>query len=64
MSLEEFGTLLGVSGRFILYVERGERLFPEERQRLLVSELNLTPEKLSKIESIYDEGEECKVNVI
>lgn len=62
MSFEEFGALLGVSGRFIHYVEKGERLFPEARQRLLITELDLTPEKLMKIESIYDEGERHKAS--
>jgi transcriptional regulator with XRE-family HTH domain len=55
LSRDEMGALLGVSGRFIHYVERGERNLPRERAEMLADELALTPEKLARILAIHDE---------
>lgn len=53
LSCEELGSLIGVSGRFISFVERGARKLPEVRAQMIERELDLTPEKLALIYDIY-----------
>lgn len=57
LSREEIGALIGVSGRFISFIEKDERLFPTTRRDMLVSELELTVSKLARINEIYEEGQ-------
>lgn len=55
LSREEVGAMMGVSSRFISYVERGDRKLPEERAERLTRALSLTPEKLARVLAIYEE---------
>lgn len=55
LSCEEMGALIGVTGRFISFVERGERNLPKARADVLTEELDLTPEKIGRILAIYEE---------
>ncbi|MFD2332260.1 XRE family transcriptional regulator [Cohnella sp. GCM10020058] len=56
LSCDEIGALMDVSGRFVSYVERGERILPEYRAMRLEDELGLTPEKLTRILAIQKSG--------
>lgn len=55
MNREEFGALMGVTGRFVSYVEAGDRKLPQYRADILAHEIGLTPEKLTRLLAIYDE---------
>lgn len=55
LSCEEMGALMNVSGRFISYVERGDRKLPKERADRLAAKLALDDTKLVRILSLYDE---------
>lgn len=55
MSCEEFGALMDVTGRFVRFVESGDRKLPQNRADILVRELELTPDKLARLLAIYDE---------
>ena len=55
MSCEEFGALMNVTGRFIRFIESGDRKLPQYRADMLVRELQLTPDKLARLMAIYDE---------
>jgi len=54
LSREELGALMDVSGRFVAFVERGDRTLPQKRAELLAHKLALTPEKLARITEIYE----------
>ncbi|WP_434954025.1 helix-turn-helix domain-containing protein [Paenibacillus polymyxa] len=53
LSYEELGALMGVSGRFVSYVENGARNLPKVRADMLEKELELTPDKLTRLTEIY-----------
>ncbi|MHA7964957.1 helix-turn-helix domain-containing protein [Paenibacillus sp. CAU 1782] len=55
LSCAEFGALMGVSGRFVSYIERGEKNLPRDRAEQLVRELSLTPSKLERLFTHYEE---------
>lgn len=55
MSCEEFGALMNVTGRFVRFIESGDRKLPQYRADILVRELELTPDKLARLLAIYDE---------
>lgn len=55
MSCEEFGALMNVTGRFVRFIESGDRKLPQYRADILVRELDLTPEKLARLMATYDE---------
>ncbi|WP_244869271.1 helix-turn-helix domain-containing protein [Paenibacillus lactis] len=55
MTREDFGALMNVTGRFVSYVESGDRKLPQHRADMLVRELDLTPEKLARLMAIYNE---------
>lgn len=57
LSCEEMGALMNVSGRFVSYVERGQRDLPTTRTAMLTRELDLTPEKVTRLLDIYAETE-------
>ncbi|MFD1957140.1 XRE family transcriptional regulator [Paenibacillus thailandensis] len=54
-SLDEWGALMDVSGRFVQYVEKGARNLPKTRAEMLERELELTPEKLARLTALYEE---------
>ncbi|MDR6779673.1 MULTISPECIES: helix-turn-helix domain-containing protein [Paenibacillus] len=53
LSYEEIGALMGVSGRFVSYVENGARNLPKVRANMLEKKLDLTPDKLTRLTEIY-----------
>lgn len=55
MTREDFGAIIGVTGRFVSYVEAGDRKLPQYRADILVRAIDLTPEKLTRLLAIYDE---------
>lgn len=55
MSCEDFGALMNVTGRFIRFIESGDRKLPKNRADMLVRELDLTPEKLARFMAVYEE---------
>lgn len=52
---EDFGVLMNVTGRFVSYVESGDRKLPQYRADMLVRELELTPDKLARLMAVYEE---------
>ncbi|RED57178.1 hypothetical protein DFP95_11192 [Cohnella lupini] len=54
LSCEDVGALMGVSGRFVSYVEQGARNLPTYRADLLAKELALTHEKVTRLTEIYE----------
>ncbi|EGG36565.1 helix-turn-helix domain-containing protein [Paenibacillus sp. HGF5] len=52
---EDFGALMNVTGRFVSYVESGDRKLPQYRADMLVRELELTPDKLARLMAVYEE---------
>lgn len=52
---EDFGALMNVTGRFVSYVESGDRKLPQYRADMLVRELELTPGKLARLMAVYEE---------
>lgn len=52
---EDFGALMNVTGRFVSYVESGDRKLPQYRADMLVRELELTPDKLERLMTVYEE---------
>lgn len=52
---EDFGALMNVTGRFVSYVESGDRKLPQYRADMLVRELELTPDKLARLMTVYEE---------
>ncbi|MFD2876617.1 helix-turn-helix domain-containing protein [Paenibacillus rhizoplanae] len=55
LTLCEMGALLNVSASHLWRVEKGERAINEDMQRRCIAELELTPAKLERIISIYEE---------
>lgn len=55
MTREDFGAIMGVTGRFVSYVESGARKMPQYRSDILVRAIDLTPDKLARLLAIYDE---------
>lgn len=55
LTLEDMGALIGVSGVFISYVERGHRNLSSVKAIALQRELDLTPDKLERLIKAYDE---------
>jgi transcriptional regulator with XRE-family HTH domain len=55
LSCAELGALMGVSGRFVSYIERGAKNLPRERAEQLARELDLTPSKLERLITHYEE---------
>lgn len=52
---EDFGALMNVTGRFVSYVESGDRKLPQYRADMLARELELTPDKLARLMAVYEE---------
>lgn len=61
LSCEEIGALMGVSGQFVSYVERGARNLPAKRAEKLAEILALTPEKLALIIEVYEAGRKSSI---
>lgn len=55
LTLAELGALLDISESHMCRIERGERTLTPALRSKLVAELELTPDKLTRILSIYDE---------
>ncbi|OZQ66546.1 helix-turn-helix domain-containing protein [Paenibacillus odorifer] len=55
LTLSEMGALLDVSASHLWRVENGERAINVDMQHKCIKELELTPAKLERIISIYDE---------
>lgn len=58
LSSEEFGSLCDISGAYVNMIEKGKRNLTERVKMRLIEELELTPEKLTRILAIY---KECSV---
>ncbi len=55
LTMDEYGLLLGITAAYVNNIEKGKCRFTERVKQRLVEELELTPEKLQRILSIYDE---------
>ncbi|WP_248928986.1 helix-turn-helix domain-containing protein [Paenibacillus hamazuiensis] len=51
----EWAALIGISDRLVRYIERGERGVSSKVAQKVNDELELTPEKLDRILTLYDE---------
>jgi plasmid maintenance system antidote protein VapI len=60
LSCDEVGALLDVSGRYVNYIENGERRLTEQLVGKLITELELTDDKLARIISIYDTEQQAR----
>jgi len=61
-SQEQFADLMEVSVMQVSRYERGVHTLTPKRQQLLMYKLNLTPEKIAKINSLYYELGEVKTS--
>lgn len=55
LTLEEMSELLGISAGHLSHLERGNYRLTEKVKTRLIAQFKLTPEKLSRILSAYDE---------
>lgn len=55
LSQAELGALCGVSDAFINQIERGKRNVSERVRCAVTKELEITPDKLARLLTIYDE---------
>lgn len=53
LSCEELGALMGVSGRFVSFIERGARNLPKRRAEMLDEQLRMSEEKLARLLAVY-----------
>ncbi|KMJ58094.1 hypothetical protein AB685_14910 [Bacillus sp. LL01] len=52
LNQDDIAKILGVSQSLIAKIEKGERSITHEVSRRLITELNLTPEKISEIKRL------------
>ncbi|AOK88965.1 helix-turn-helix domain-containing protein [Paenibacillus polymyxa] len=57
LSLADMAALLGVSESHLCRVEKGERVMNDGMRQRCINELELSPEKLNRLLSLYDETE-------
>ncbi|MEH7119072.1 helix-turn-helix transcriptional regulator [Neobacillus vireti] len=55
LTSEEFGALCEISGAYVNMVEHGKRNLTERVKRRLIEELELTPDKLARIQAVFNE---------
>lgn len=57
LTLDEMGALMNISGPHLHYIEKGSRPLRSDQVGLLMRELDLTPEKLAFLISVYEAEE-------